>query len=53
MLQTATIMGVEKTFEPAHDIMGLTTKATSEGSGELAHVCSLARAFAVCTNEVW
>ena len=32
--------------EPAHEIMVLITQATSEGSGESAHVRSLARAVA-------
>ena len=41
------------TFEPAHEIMVLITQATSEGSGEPAHLCSRPRAFAVRTNEVW
>ena len=31
--------------------MVLITKATSEGSGEPAHLRSLARAFAVCTHK--
>ena len=41
------------TYEPAHDIMELTTWATSEGSGEPALPRSLARAFALRTHEVW
>ena len=40
-------------IEPAHEIMVLITKATSDGSGEPAHLHSLARAFTVCTHEVW
>ena len=39
--------------EPAHEIMVLIIWATSEGSGEPAHMRSLARAFAVRTHEVW
>ena len=35
------------------EIMVLITLATSEGSGEPAHPCSLDRAFAVRTHEVW
>ena len=35
--------------EPTHEIMVLITSATSEGSGD----ASLARAFAVCTHDVW
>ena len=38
--------------EPAHEIMVLTAKATSEGSDEPAYPRSLARAFAIRTNEV-
>ena len=41
------------TLEPAHEILVLITKATSEGSGELAHPRSLARAFTDRTHEVW
>ena len=40
-------------FEPAHEIMVFIIYATSEGSGEPAHLGSLARAFAVRTHEVW
>ena len=40
-------------FEPAHEIMVLITSATSEGSDKPAYLRSLARAFAVCTHEVW
>ena len=40
-------------FEPAYEIMVLTTQATREGSGKPAHLHSLARAIAVCTHEVW
>ena len=40
-------------FKPAHVIMVLITKATSEGSGEPAHLRSLSRAFAVRTHEEW
>ena len=36
--------------EPAHEIMVLTTQATSEGSGEPVHPRSLARAFALNTH---
>ena len=39
--------------EPAHEIMVLITKATSDGSGEPAHSRSLARAIPVRTHEVW
>ena len=42
-----------KLIEPAHEIMVLITQATSEGSGEPAHLRSLSRAFAVRTHEVW
>ena len=38
-------------YEPAHEIMVLITQATSEGSGEPAHLCSLARDFTVRTQE--
>ena len=44
---------VRNALDPAHEIMVLITKATSEGSGEPAHPRSLARAFAVRTHEVW
>ena len=44
---------MNNTIEPAHEIMVLIAQATSEGSGEPAHPRSLARAFAVRTNEVW
>ena len=37
-------------IEPAHEIVVLITQATSEGSGETAQMCSLARAFAVRTQ---
>ena len=40
-------------YEPAHEIMVLITQATSEGSGELAHPRSVARAFALRSHEVW
>ena len=40
-------------MEPAHEILVLTTYATSEESGEPAHPRSLARAFAVRTHKVW
>ena len=33
--------------------MVLIAQTTSEGSGKPAHLRSLARAFAVCTHEVW
>ena len=46
-------MDIVFTFEQAHEIMVLITKATSEGSGELGHPRSLARAFAVRPHEVW
>ena len=42
-----------KEIEPAHEIMVLITKVTSEGSGEPTHLRSLARAFAIRTHEVW
>ena len=42
-----------KPNEPAHEIIVLITKATSEGSGEPAHSRSLARAFAVCAHQAW
>ena len=42
-----------KTIAPAHEIMVLITLATSDSSGEPAHLRSLARAFAVRTHEVW
>ena len=29
------------------------SQATSEGSGELVHLRSLARAFAIATHELW
>ena len=41
------------TNEQTHEIMALTTQATSEGSGEPAHLCSLTTAFAVCIHQVW
>ena len=44
---------MENAFEPVHEIMVLITKATSEGSGEPAHLHSLARVFTVHTHEVW
>ena len=40
-------------IEPAYEILILTTWVTSEGSGQPAHLRSLARAFAVRTHEVW
>ena len=40
-------------IEPAHEIMVLITKATSEGLGEPAHPRSLTRAFAVRTHKGW
>ena len=40
-------------YEPAHEIMVPITQATSEGSGEPAHPCSLARTFTVHSHEVW
>ena len=40
-------------FEPAREILVLNAQATSEGSGKPAHPGSLARAFAVCTHELW
>ena len=39
--------------EPIHEIIVLITQATSEGSGDPAHPCSLAGAFIVRTHEVW
>ena len=42
-----------KIIEPAYEIIVLITSVTSEGSGEPAHLCSLTRAFTVCTHEVW
>ena len=50
---TVTVKHKECNNEPAHEIMVLITKATSEGSGEFAHPRSLNRAFAVRTPEVW
>ena len=44
---------VISSYEPAHEIMVLITRVTSEGSGEPAHLRGLARAFAVRTHEVW
>ena len=44
---------VWKVIEPVHEIMILITLATSEGPCEPALPCSLARAFAVRTHEVW
>ena len=41
------------TNEPAHEIMVLIAYATTEGSGEPVHSCSLTRAFAVRIHEVW
>ena len=43
----------KKINEPAHEIMVLITKVTSESSGEPAHFCSLTSAFAVRTHKVW
>ena len=43
----------EVLIEPTHEIMVLITQATSQGSGEPAHLRRLARAFAVRTREVW
>ena len=39
--------------EPAHEIMVFIAQATSEGSDQPAHPCSLTRAFAVRTHELW
>ena len=36
----------------AHEERVLTTKANNNGSGELAHPCSLARAFTVCSHNI-
>ena len=47
------ILPRRKQYEPAHEIMVLITQATSEGSGEPAHLRSLARVIAVRTHEVW
>ena len=50
---TKGILGENHVYEPAHEIIVLITKATSEGSGKPVHPHSLARAFAVRMHEVW
>ena len=46
-------MQIDQNFEPGHEILIRMALSSNEGSGESAHVCRLARAFAARIHKVW